>query len=61
MAKKLLIIVSYLFLFAFLAFAEDANAAPTAAIEIRQYLTMAIVAVVCVAGGILLFFKTGHP
>ena len=60
MAKKLLIIVSYLFLFSFLALADESNSAPGVAIELRQYLTMAIVGVVCVVGGILLFFKTGH-
>ena len=60
MASKLLVIVSYLFLFCFVAFGQDSNAAPTAAIEIRQFLTMGIVAVVCIAGGILLFWRSGH-
>ena len=60
MTKKLLVIVSYLFLFSVLALAQDSNTAPGAAIEIRQYLTMAIVGLVCVAAGILLFFKSGH-
>jgi hypothetical protein len=60
MARKLLIVISYLFLFAVLALAEDSNAAPGVAIELRQYLTMAVVGVVCVVGGILLFLKSGH-
>jgi len=62
MAKKIVAIVSYLFLFAVLALAGtvDSNAAAPAWIEFRQYMTMAIVGVVCVIGGALLFLKTGH-
>jgi len=61
MSKKLPAIISYLLLFAALAFADASNAAPTIAIEVRQYLTMAIVGAVCIIGGIVLFYKTGHP
>jgi hypothetical protein len=61
MSKKLPAIISYLLLFAVLAFADDSNTAPTIAIEVRQYLTMAIVGAVCIIGGIVLFYKTGHP
>ena len=61
MSKKLPAIISYLLLFAVLAFADDSNTAPTIAIEVRQYLTRAIVGAVCIIGGIVLFYKTGHP
>ena len=63
MAKKVIALVSYLFLlaaFALAATTADSNAPLPAWIELRQYLTMAIVAVVCVVGGVILFFKTGH-
>ena len=62
MAKKLAVIISYLCLFSVLAIAganEDPSAVPFT-IEIRQYFTMAIVAVVCIVGGVVLFIKTGQ-
>ncbi|MBV8842291.1 MAG: hypothetical protein JO307_05720 [Bryobacterales bacterium] len=62
MTKKLGVMLSYLCLFSVLAFAASDNSysAPPFAIEIRQYLTMAIVGVVCITGGVILFIRTGH-
>lgn len=63
MANKLVALVSCLFLFAAVAVAGsvDSNAGAPAWIEVRQYMTMAIVAVVCIIAGVVLFVKTGHP
>lgn len=62
MATKILAFVSCLFLFAAVALAGsvEANTAAPAWIEFRQYMTMAIVGVVCVIGGLVLFVKSGH-
>jgi len=62
MTKKLAAMLSYLCPFCVLAFAgtDDSYSATPVAIEIRQYLTMAIVGVVCVIAGVILFYKTGH-
>ena len=62
MIKKLTVTFAYLFLFSMLALAgtEEAYSAMPFAIEFRQYATMAIVTIVCVIGGIVLFVKSGH-
>ena len=62
MARKIVTLLLCAFLFSAMtvAAADSSTAAMPAAIELRQYLTMLIVGVVCVAGGVILFFKTSH-
>ena len=63
MAGKFVAILFCAFLFSTLALAAAADqsyASVPFAIELRQYMTMLIVGVVCVAGGVILFFKTSH-
>lgn len=61
MLNKVIPAAFFLVLFAALAFGAPADASTVSpAIELRQYATMLIVGVVCVLGGVWLFFKTAH-
>jgi hypothetical protein len=63
MARKVVAILFCAFLFSTLAVAAAEDQSYTSAplaIELRQYMTMLIVGVVCIAGGVILFFKTSH-
>jgi hypothetical protein len=50
-----------LLLFCGLAFAGASTDPAGPGIELRQYVTMGIVTIVCAGGGIVLFRKTGRP
>ena len=62
MARKVVAILFCAFLFSTLALAaaDESYASVPLTIELRQYMTMLIVGVVCIAGGVILFFKTAH-